>query len=200
MRDPRPLKNYDRPDVPTIEELLEDSHRRRFLELTGAGALTLVGGGFWTACSPGNDDDDNDDDSGGGDDDLTPGDDDDTHNWDDDGGIDDDDDSAMYECRLPAKGDHSTLVLAEDSLTYAIMAWVTDPSVTSYLHTHEEQAFEILDGLVVKYDCASLPKSATVVQVEMANALTEFIRDVGGLTCSVAEVEILIVDCVPAPA
>lgn len=199
MRDPRPLKKYRRPDIPTLEEILEEPPRRRFLELAGAGAVALAGGGLLAACGPGNDDDDND---SAGDDDSAPvgdDDDDDSTPWDDDdGGIDDDDDSAPIDCPLPQKGNHQTAILGGDSLAYSVVALVTDWSVVSYLHDHEGLAFEVLDALLVKYSCATLPDAIAAVQVDMADALTELIRDVGGLTCSVYEVSVTISECVVA--
>jgi len=200
VRDPRPLKDYDRPDIPTLDELLDElGHpRRRFLVLAGAGALAVAGGGLLAACNPGNDDDD----SGGGDDDSAPGDDDDDDStpWDDDdGGIDDDDDSEPMDCRLPQKGAHQATIGGGDMLTYTLNALVTDWSVVSYLHDNEALAFEVLDAVLAKVDCATLPDVLGAVQKDMAAALTDLIRDVGGLTCSVYQVDLYVDDCVPAP-
>ena len=197
MRDPKPLKKYAKPDIPTLEELLGDlgTPRRRFLVLAGAGAVAAAGGGLLAACGPGNDDD------SGGDDDSAPGDDDDSTPWDDDdGGIDadDDDTSVPQECRLPQKGDHPMAIGGGDSLTYSVAAVVTDWSVVSYLHDNEDLAFEVLDAILSKFDCVTLPDAVVDVNVEMATALTDLIRDVGGLTCSVYEVALTVVECLPA--
>ncbi len=202
MRKPRPLEDYDKPVIPTLEELLAEPPRRRFLELAGAGALSLAGGGLLSACSPGNDDDDDDskgdDDSGAGDDDSTPGDDDDDDTpWDDDddGGIDDDDDS-LYLCSLPKVGAHQTGIGGGGSLTYSVTAWVTGESVTYYLQSNEDLVFEILDAIVSEYDCAALPDSLAVVSNYMASELTQLVQDVGGFTCSVQTTTLEIVECV----
>jgi len=199
VREPRPLKNYDAPDIPTLEDLLAELPRRRFIELAGAGALALVGGRLLTSCSPGNDDNDtgSDDDSGIGDDDSTPGDDDDDTPWDDDddGGIDDDDD-ALYPCPLPKIGEHQTPLIGGGSLTYSVLAFVTGESVTYYLQSNEDLAFEALDAVVSKYDCATLPDSEAVVSNQMAAALTQLVQDVGGFTCSVQALTLYVEECI----
>jgi hypothetical protein len=188
VRDPRPLKGYRKPDILTVEELLEEPARRRFLELAGAGALAVAAGGLLVACGPGDDDDD--DDETGGDDDSEP-------YWDDDdGGIDDDDTTSdPLDCRLPQMGYHEVTIDGGDTLSYSVIAWVTDWSVVSYLNDNEGLALEVLDGVLSKHDCATLPAAAAVVESDMANALTDLIRDVGGLTCSVYEISLYIDEC-----
>lgn len=85
-----------------------------------------------------------------------------------------------------------------DSLTYSVAAMVTDWSVVNYLHDNEALAFEVLDGILAKFDCATLPHAVVEVNADMAAALTDLIRDVGGLTCSVYEVALTVVECLPA--
>jgi len=207
MRRPRPTKHYDKPDIPTFEELLEEiaQPRRRFLRLAGAGIVAAAGGGLLTVCKPCGDDDTQggDDDSGTGDDDTTPSgddDDDDSTPWndDDDGGIGDDDDSSSYTCRLPKVGEHQVLMAGGELLTYSVMAWVTGESVTYYLQSNEDLAFEVLDAQLGEHDCETLPDDIWTVANQMAFALTELIRDVGGYTCSVESISIEIADCVEA--
>ena len=203
MRKPRPLKHYDKPDIPTLEEVLEEIEppRRRFLRLAGAGVVAAAGGGLLTVCKPCGDDDTEglDDDSGTGDDDTTPGDDDDDTPWDDDddGGIDDDD-SASYACRLPKVGEHQVILAGGELLTYSVLARVTAESVTYYLQSNEDLAFEVLDAQLGEHDCVTLPDDLWTVASQMAFALTELIRDVGGFTCSVESISIDIVACVEA--
>jgi len=187
VREPRPLKNHDGPAIPTLEGLLEDPARRRFLELAGAGALAVAGGGWLAACGPSSDDDNS-----------APGDDDDTETYwdDDDGGIDDDDDaSAVQDCRLPRSGYHEATIELGNVVSYSVVAWVTGWSVVDYLHDHEDEAMQVLDAVISAHNCASLSGPVGQLQMDMASALTDLVRDVGGLTCSVQELTIYIDGC-----
>lgn len=170
MREPRPLRRYRKPDVPTLEDLLEDPARRKFLELAGAGAVALAGGGLLVAC----DDHREDDDSGAS--------------------ADDDYDDWAYS-RIPQSEAHEATIGGGDLLVYYVRASATSWSVAIYLDDNEGPALEVLDTVLRAHDCGAFPGSVGAVEADMADALTYLCKNVGGLSGSVHEVSLHVEVC-----
>ena len=188
---PRPLAEYEHPDLPTLEQYTAE--RRTFLKQVGSGGLLVTAGSWGTFCTPLPDDDDHADDDDDDDDDND-------QPWDDDdGGIDDDDADPLEYADFPQKGEHGVTLTDGDTAYYSMRLFVTDWSVIDYLRDNEEQVFEIADARMEILTCLDIEDSLFDVENLVSIDLSALVHDVGGLTCSVAAVEIRVEHCGAVP-